>query len=84
MTNMKTWNKLQVKLKKNLTINKEFRLWSFFLIRIVVVVKFLSKRCLAFRGKNEKLYQDSNGNFLGAIEMIAEFDLIIEDPIRRI
>ncbi|XP_031116757.1 uncharacterized protein LOC116020421 [Ipomoea triloba] len=91
MTNMTTWIELRLRLQKNETIDKvaqeqllkEKEYWRKVLFRIIAAVKYLSKNNLAFRGTSEKLYQNNNGNFLGLIEMLAEFDPIIQEHVLR-
>ena len=92
MQNMRRWIELEMRLQKNLTIDKalqdqinkdrEHRRQVF--VRIVYVFSFLCKNNLAFRGSTEKIYEENNGNFLGIIEMIAEFDPIMKEHLRRI
>ncbi len=90
--NMTTWYELRSRLQKHQTIDKaaqrqlekEKDHWRKVLFRIVCIVKFLAKHNLAFRGTNSKLYEDSNGNFLGLVEMLAEFDPVIQEHVCRI
>ena len=44
----------------------------------------LGKNNLAFRGKNEKIYEENYRKFLNLIEMVAEFDLVMQEHIRCI
>ncbi|CAH9105007.1 unnamed protein product [Cuscuta europaea] len=88
---MTTWYDLRLRLQKNQTIDKtsqklfekEKEHWRK-MLRIVSVVKFLAKHNLAFRGTNKKLYQNSNGNFLGLIEMLEEFDPVVQEHVQHI
>ncbi|XP_074300623.1 uncharacterized protein LOC141631915 [Silene latifolia] len=90
--NMTTWYDLRLRLRNNQTIDsinqsqikKEKENWYQVLLRIISIVKFLAKHNLAFRGHKERLYEGNNGNFLGLIEMLAEFDPIIQEHVRRI
>lgn len=57
--------------------------WKKLLTRVVAVIKFLSERGLAFRGDNEVFDSPHNGNFLGLIELIAQFDPFLSEHISK-
>lgn len=51
------------------------------LMRVVAIIKFLSERGLPLRGHNEKWGSPHNGNFMGLVELIAEFDPFLQEHI---
>jgi len=64
-------------------MEKERNYWREVLKRIVSTVKFLAVRGLAFRGSNEKSGSLTNGNFLGCLELLAEYDPFLATHIQR-
>lgn len=89
---MSKWIELESRLKKSETIgrsvqeqiNKKREHWRQVLLRIIAIVITLAKNNLAFRGDNEKIYQERNGIFLSLIEMLAKFDPVMQEHIQRI
>lgn len=65
------------------TADNEKSYWRKVLLRIVEVVKFLASRGLAFRGHDENLGSNHNGNFLGALELLAKFDPFLKEHIEK-
>lgn len=48
--------------------------WREVLKRLISVIVFISERGLAFRGENEILGSPQNGNYMGILELLAEYD----------
>ncbi|KAK4724549.1 hypothetical protein R3W88_027328 [Solanum pinnatisectum] len=73
--NMSSWIDLEFRLRNNKSIDKNIQdqinrdreHWKNVLSRIISIIKTLGRNNLAFRGKNEKIYQENNGNFLSLI-----------------
>lgn len=57
----------------------EGKYWKDVFRRIVAVIKFLSEKGLPFRGNDEHLCSSSNGNYLGLLELIAQFDPFLRE-----
>ncbi|XP_068321289.1 uncharacterized protein [Pyrus communis] len=90
ISNITTWIDLRLRLEKNETINKavqdqikkEKEHWRELLRRLISIVKYLAKYTLAFRGTNDTLYEESNGNFMGLVQMMAESDPLIKKHLQ--
>lgn len=61
----------------------EQQYWKKVLRRVVAVIKFMGARGLPFRGDNELLGSAHNGNYLGLLELIAEFDPFLKEHIEK-
>jgi hypothetical protein len=57
--------------------------WYQLLERIVSIIKFLTSRGLAFRGSNDIIGSVHNGNYLGILELLAEYDNFLAEHIQR-
>lgn len=61
----------------------ELQYWRDVLQRVVSIIKFLAERGLAFRGSNEVFGSASNGNYLGIMELLAEYDPFLANHIKN-
>jgi hypothetical protein len=86
------WLNLRKSLECNTTIdanfqnniNSEKERWRDVLKRIISCIQFLAENNDSFRGKNSKLYTKNNGKLLGLIQIIAKFDPIMAEHLRKI
>ncbi|KAL7400230.1 hypothetical protein ABVT39_008832 [Epinephelus coioides] len=67
-------------LRKQTSDAREY--WRGVLRRVVAVIKFLGERGLAFRGNDELLGSPHNGNYLGILELISQFDPFLAEHIK--
>ncbi len=51
--------------------------------RLIAIVCHLAQKNLAFRGHNSNLHEPNNGNFLGLVELLTEFDPVMSEHVRR-
>ena len=57
--------------------------WRQVVERMIAVIKFLATRGLAFRGENEKIGSERNGNYLGILELLGKFDPFLAEHIEK-
>lgn len=50
---------------------------------LIAVVQLLAERNISFRGTTERIGEPDNGNFLGILELLAEFDPIMAENLKR-
>lgn len=83
--NMKKRGQLLGRIDKHLTaqLDEEISYWKKVLIRVVETVKALASRGLPFRGHDEKFGSLHNGNYMMALELIAQFDPFLAEHISR-
>lgn len=57
--------------------------WREVLKRVLSTIKCIAERGLAFRGSDETIGSPNNGNYLGILELIAEFDPFLHNHLKE-
>lgn len=73
--------RINTELQKQVEQEKSY--WKTILTRLISVIKFLCKRGLALRGDDELVGSKSNGNYLGLLELLAEYDDFLKKHIQE-
>ncbi|KAF0693319.1 zinc finger MYM-type protein 1-like, partial [Aphis craccivora] len=73
--------RIDTELQKQVEQEKSY--WKTILTRLISVIKFLCKRGLALRGDDELVGSKSNGNYLGLLELLAEYDDFLKKHIQE-
>lgn len=89
---VRDWNELSRRFGSGKTIDAAYQRfltaetqhWQNVVKRLVAIVTYLGRQCLAFRGSNDTLHSENNGNFLQLVEMLATFDTVMQEHLKRI
>uniref|UniRef100_A0A3Q2DVQ2 TTF-type domain-containing protein n=1 Tax=Cyprinodon variegatus TaxID=28743 RepID=A0A3Q2DVQ2_CYPVA len=92
ITCMTSWHQLHMRLKTKTAIDQinqdlmhlEMHHWRGVIRRVIAIICHLAERNLALRGHTNVLYDPHNGNFLSQVELMAQFDPIMSEHLRRI
>ncbi|XP_065664602.1 zinc finger MYM-type protein 1-like [Hydra vulgaris] len=85
------WIELKRRLQSSKTVDcltetqllNEIDRWDNVLKRIISIIIMMASQNIAFRGSSDKLYDENNGNFLKIVELMAEFDPIMEYHVSK-
>lgn len=62
-------------------ISSETEYWVNVLKRVVSIIKFIAYRGLPYRGDTEIIGNNNNGNYLGIMELISEYDPFLKNHL---
>lgn len=76
-----TTRSVNTELCRQISVETEY--WVNVLKRMVSVVKFIAARGLPYRGDSEIIGNNNNGNYLGILELISEYDPFLKNHLEK-